>query len=64
MIGQPGQEGFGMGLTSWNQGAAPWNFGVPIDPSPPHLDLYLYSDRPIYRPGQTIYFRAIATAGL
>ena len=60
MIGQPGQEGFGMGLTSWNQGAAPWNFGVSIDPSPPHLDLYLYSDRPIYRPGQTIYFRAIA----
>ena len=60
MIGQPGQDGFGMGLSSWTQGAAPWNFGVPTDPRPPHLDLYMYTDRPIYRPGQTIYFRVIA----
>jgi alpha-2-macroglobulin len=60
VLGQIGQEDFGMGLTSWNQGAGPWEFGVPVDLNPPHLDLYLYSDRPIYRPGQTIYFRAIA----
>ncbi len=56
---QIGQEDFGLGLTSWDQGTSPWEYGVPVDLTPPHLDLYLYSDRPIYRPGQTIYFRAI-----
>jgi hypothetical protein len=26
---------------------------------PQHTEVYLYTDRPIYRPGQTVYFRAV-----
>ena len=36
-----------------------WDFDIPSDTRPPGLRTYLYSDRPIYRPGDTIYFRAI-----
>ena len=58
--GQPGEPDFSIGLSSWSQGIDPWSFGVPVDLNPPGPQVYLYSDRPIYRPGQTIYFRAVA----
>jgi uncharacterized protein YfaS (alpha-2-macroglobulin family) len=60
VAGQPGQETFGMALSSWSQGVEPWEFDIQAYPSPPGLKVYLYTDRPIYRPGQTVYFRAIA----
>ncbi len=59
MIGQPGEAHFGLGLSTWDYGLAAWNFGLPVDYTGPHLKAYLYTDRPIYRPGQTVYFRAI-----
>jgi uncharacterized protein YfaS (alpha-2-macroglobulin family) len=58
-LGQPGDDLFGMALSTWNQGLASWDFGIPTDYSGPRLQAYLYTDRPIYRPGQTVYFRAI-----
>ena len=60
VVGTPGQAGFGVTMNDWNQGASPWDFDIPMDYGPfvPH-NLYLYSDRPIYRPGQTIYARGI-----
>ncbi len=60
IIGEPGEEGFSAALTNWNQGMLGNEFGHPIDYTPPHLEAYLYTDRPIYRPGQTVFFRAIA----
>lgn len=57
VLSEPGQEDFGVAQTSWNSGVSPWEFGIPWDPKPPVPDMYLYSDRPIYRPGQTVYFR-------
>ncbi len=57
--GQPGEAGFGLALASWNQGLNAWDFDLPGGSRPPGLRTYLYSDRPIYRPGDTIYFRAI-----
>ncbi|HWQ83254.1 MAG TPA: Ig-like domain-containing protein, partial [Anaerolineales bacterium] len=59
VAGQPGEAGFSLALGTWNQGLNAWDFDIPSDSRPPGLRTYLYSDRPIYRPGDTIYFRAI-----
>jgi hypothetical protein len=60
VLGQPGQERFSLALSNWNQGLEGWDFGIPTDFSPPRLETYIYTDRPIYRPGQTVFFRAVA----
>ncbi|MEW6716909.1 MAG: Ig-like domain-containing protein [Chloroflexota bacterium] len=59
VLGKPGEEYFSMALSIWNMGVSPWDFGLAADFRPPHLYAYLYTDRPIYRPGQTVYFRAV-----
>ncbi len=59
-LGQPGQDAFGMTFSSWYSGVGPWDFGIDTANRAPGLQLYLYTDRPIYRPGQTVYFRAVA----
>jgi len=60
ILGQPGDANFGMALSGWSQEVAPWNFGISSDRTPPAPQIYFYSDRPIYRPGQTVYFRLVA----
>ncbi|MCK7483297.1 MAG: hypothetical protein M0C28_44300 [Candidatus Moduliflexus flocculans] len=30
----------------------------------PHTEIYMYTDRPIYRPGQTVYYRGIVRRGV
>ena len=59
VIGQPGQPGFGLALSSWHQGISGWEFDLPGDLRGPRDMAYGYTDRPIYRPGQTVYFRAV-----
>ncbi|WP_420645216.1 Ig-like domain-containing protein [Candidatus Leptofilum sp.] len=58
--GQPGQEGFGIGSSIWDDGIRPWELDVPAT-SGKEVDTiaYIYTDRPIYRPGDTIYFKGI-----
>ncbi len=60
VVGRPGEEGFGVALTGWNANVTPWEFGIDVDygGKTPYY-LYLYSDRPIYRPGQTVHVRGI-----
>jgi uncharacterized protein YfaS (alpha-2-macroglobulin family) len=60
VMGQPGEGQFGLAANDWNKGVGRSNFGILSDDRPPHLKVYLYSDRPIYRPGQVVYFDAIA----
>jgi uncharacterized protein YfaS (alpha-2-macroglobulin family) len=60
VISQPGGADFGLALSNWSQGLSSWDFGISSDFTPPHLKAYFYTDRPIYRPGQTVYFRVIA----
>lgn len=59
VVGQPGEDSFGMALSTWSQGVQPWEFGIPSYPQPSALKVYLYTDRAVYRPGQTVYFRAV-----
>jgi len=60
VIGQPGDEGFSLASSNWDLGLASWNFGLASDLHPSATELYLYTDRPIYRPGQMVHFRAVA----
>jgi uncharacterized protein YfaS (alpha-2-macroglobulin family) len=59
VLGQPGDDIFSMAESDWDMNLSPYNFGLTYNYQPPHTDVYMYSDRPIYRPGQTVYFRAI-----
>lgn len=59
MIGQPGDENFALSLDTWNEGIAGHNFGIFTSFTGPEIKAYFYTDRPIYRPGQTVSFRAV-----
>lgn len=59
ILGQPGEENFSASVSTWNNQIDPWNFNLSADFGGPRQQVYLYSDRPIYRPGQTIYFRGV-----
>ncbi len=45
--------------TSWSEGIAPWNFNISTEPEAPQYYMYLYTDRPIYRPAQEVNFKGI-----
>ena len=57
--GAPGEKVFGMAISSWNQGLNGYDFGLSMDYRAPGPEAYVYTDRPIYRPGQTVSFRAV-----
>ncbi len=46
--------------TDWNNGIGPYDYNLNFDPTLAHARVYLNTDRPIYRPGQTVYFRGVA----
>ncbi len=60
--GQPGDPDFAVGFNDWDSGINPWNFDVSVDYGSSRYAGYLYTDRPIYRPGQTVYFKGIVRA--
>lgn len=45
--------------SSWSEGIAPWNFNINTQPVAPEYYTYTYTDRPIYRPGQEVFFKGI-----
>ena len=51
---------FGIGYSRWTDGVSPWEFGVEADFYPSIYQVYVYTDRPVYRGGQPIYFRGLA----
>ncbi len=56
VLGELGQDNFGFSMSHWNDGISPWNFDIPEDYYPSSIFSYLYTDRPIYRPGDTVSF--------
>ncbi len=52
-------EHLGIGSTRWANGIDPGFFGYSTNYAPQQYRVFAYVDRPIYRPGQTGYFRAI-----
>ncbi|MCA9797580.1 MAG: alpha-2-macroglobulin, partial [Candidatus Eremiobacteraeota bacterium] len=58
--GEPqGEQGFSAVSENWAQGISPWEFGLEVAYELPIYNVHLYTDRPIYRPGQDIYFKGI-----
>jgi uncharacterized protein YfaS (alpha-2-macroglobulin family) len=45
--------------SEWQEGIGPWEFNIPYNPMSQKYYASIYTDRPIYRPGQTVYFRGI-----
>ena len=52
------QSPFSLASSDWNSGITPWEFGFTSE-TPPSGRAYLDSDRPIYRAGQMVFFRAV-----
>jgi uncharacterized protein YfaS (alpha-2-macroglobulin family) len=59
ILGTPGEENFGLAISNWNMGFNAYDFGYAQNIRKPHTEIYMYTDRPIYRPGQTVYFRGV-----
>ncbi|MCB0035570.1 MAG: hypothetical protein KDE51_16170, partial [Anaerolineales bacterium] len=54
----PGADGFGVASSRWSQSVSPWELNIPADTSVEQpTTAYLFTDRPLYRPGDTVYFR-------
>lgn len=52
-------EHFGVGYSAWTSGLEPYQFGQNYSFYPNAYETYLYTDRPVYRTGQPVYFRGI-----
>src|SRR4030043_1808634 len=59
LLGQPGEDNFGFAMSYWSDGVPAWNFDIQVNYFPTGTYAYIYTDRPIYRPGDTVYFRFI-----
>lgn len=53
------EEHFAFVTNNFNEGISPWQFGLYMDSSPADHTIYMYTDRPIYRPDQPVYFRGV-----
>ena len=52
---------YGFSVANWGSGVSPYEFGIWEDfyTQPNQSRAYIYSDRPLYRPGQPVYFKGI-----
>jgi len=57
IVERPGD--LGIASTYWNDGISTWEFGISADYYPSSYKGQFYTDRPIYRPGQTVYFKGV-----
>ncbi|CAN5726007.1 alpha-2-macroglobulin [soil metagenome] len=59
MVGEPGAANFAVVSSDWNQGVAVYDFGLNGGYTNGQMQIYFYTDRPIYQPGQTVYWKGI-----
>jgi len=62
VVGELGEDDFGIAYNGWEEGINPWDFGIESEFWGTDYQGHLYTDRPIYRPGQTVYFKGIVRA--
>ena len=53
------EEHFGLSSSNWSDGIEGYQFGHNTNEFPARYQVYAYTDRPIYRPDQPVYFRGI-----
>ena len=60
-VGDPDDpdEDFGAISSRWAEGITPWKFDLPVEDYLEPFTAYFFTDRAIYRPGQTVYFKGI-----
>ncbi|MBN1217524.1 MAG: Ig-like domain-containing protein [Anaerolineae bacterium] len=56
------QQQFSAVSENWARGISPYEFGLDLMYQLPEYNVHMYTDRPIYRPGQTVYFKGIVRA--
>ena len=59
VLGKPGDENFSLAMSGWNYGISPWDYDLPTTYGGEDTKVYIYTDKPIYQPGQTVHFRTI-----
>jgi uncharacterized protein YfaS (alpha-2-macroglobulin family) len=57
ITGEPGQDDFGFSISSWNNEYNLYEMGIKLVSEIQDLEAYIYTDRPIYRPGDEVYFK-------
>lgn len=50
---------FALAMSDWGEGIQPWDFSLSGNFDFDSYSLYLYTDRPLYRPGQEVYFKGV-----
>ena len=56
------RQPFAATSANWSRGIAPWDFGLEGAYQLPTLAMHVYTDRPIYRPGQEVHFKGVVRA--
>lgn len=56
------RQPFAAFAAGWGSGVSPWDFGLQGGYDLPELAAYVYTDRPIYRPGQQVWFKGALRA--
>ncbi len=57
--GQPGDPDFAVVSSDWDTGIEPWSFNFTTTGTSSPAVFYIYTERPIYQPGQTVYWKGI-----
>ncbi|MEN8240424.1 MAG: Ig-like domain-containing protein, partial [Chloroflexota bacterium] len=60
VLNSPGDDQFSLATSVWDWGISAWDFGFRADFSPSEFEYYIYTDRPIYKPGDMVQYRVIA----
>ena len=60
-VGDPERpdEDFAVAINQWSDGISPWEFNLPVEDYQHPFAAYFFTDRAIYRPDQTVYFKGI-----